>query len=80
MTELGPIFDRLGLGQYLERFLDEGFETWETVLDITESDLYVLFPGQFVLLINHLRDALAVKLGHRRVSRSQLDVLLTTLN
>ncbi|KAL8924664.1 MAG: hypothetical protein Q9208_003979 [Pyrenodesmia sp. 3 TL-2023] len=39
MTELGPIFVRLGLAQYLEPFLDEGFETWETVLDITESDL-----------------------------------------
>ncbi|KAI4120101.1 MAG: hypothetical protein LQ345_000057 [Seirophora villosa] len=49
-TELGPILDRLGLGRYLERFLDEGFETWETVVDITESDL----------------DALGVKLGHRR--------------
>ncbi|KAL8674672.1 MAG: hypothetical protein Q9168_000904 [Polycauliona sp. 1 TL-2023] len=50
MTDPGPIFDRLGLGQYLDRFVDEGFETWETVLDITESDL----------------DALGVKLGHRR--------------
>lgn len=40
-TDLGPIFDRLGLGRYLERFLDEGFETWETVVDITESDLCV---------------------------------------
>ncbi|KAL8895474.1 MAG: hypothetical protein Q9192_003611 [Flavoplaca navasiana] len=40
MTDPGPIFDRLGLAQYLERFIDEGFETWETVLDITESDLY----------------------------------------
>ncbi|KAL9020462.1 MAG: hypothetical protein Q9185_002337 [Variospora sp. 1 TL-2023] len=49
-TDLGPIFDRLGLGRYLERFLDEGFETWETVVDITESDL----------------EALGVKLGHRR--------------
>lgn len=39
MTDPGPIFDRLGLGQYLERFVDEGFETWETVLDVTESDL-----------------------------------------
>ncbi|KAL8764344.1 MAG: hypothetical protein Q9184_000049 [Pyrenodesmia sp. 2 TL-2023] len=50
MTDLGSIFVRLGLAQYLDQFLDEGFETWETVLDITESDL----------------DALGVKLGHRR--------------
>ncbi len=39
MTELGDIFARLGLEQYLETFVTEGFETWETVLDITESDL-----------------------------------------
>ncbi|KAI9834871.1 MAG: hypothetical protein M1819_002779 [Sarea resinae] len=50
MTELGPIFARLGIAQYLGSFLAEGFETWETVLDITESDL----------------EALNVKLGHRR--------------
>ncbi|KAL8939761.1 MAG: hypothetical protein Q9211_002597 [Gyalolechia sp. 1 TL-2023] len=42
MTDLGSIFDRLGLGQYLDRFFEEGFETWETVLDVTESDLYRL--------------------------------------
>lgn len=41
MSDLGPIFDRLGLGQYVERFCEEGFEAWETVLDITEPDLYV---------------------------------------
>jgi hypothetical protein len=39
MTELGDIFARLGLEQYLETFVTEGFETWKTVLDITESDL-----------------------------------------
>ncbi|KAL8961402.1 MAG: hypothetical protein Q9193_002041 [Seirophora villosa] len=44
-TELGPILDRLGLGRYLERFLDEGFETWETVVDITESDLREARPS-----------------------------------
>lgn len=40
MTELGAIFSQLGLGQYLDVFVTEGFETWNTVLDITESDLY----------------------------------------
>ena len=39
MTALGPVLSRLGLAQYLEVFLEEGFDTWETVLDITESDL-----------------------------------------
>ncbi|KFY63953.1 hypothetical protein V496_03546 [Pseudogymnoascus sp. VKM F-4515 (FW-2607)] len=50
MTELADIFDELGLTQYLERFLDQGFDTWDTILDITEPDF----------------DVLGVKLGHRR--------------
>lgn len=40
MTGLGPVLARLGLAQYTAAFLEEGFDTWETVLDITESDLY----------------------------------------
>lgn len=43
MKELGLILDRLGLGQYLQSLVDEGFDTWETLLDITESDLYAIF-------------------------------------
>jgi hypothetical protein len=39
MTDLGPILARLGIDQYLDAFIGEGFDTWETVLDITESDL-----------------------------------------
>jgi len=39
MTASGPILSRLGLAQYIDGFIDEGFETWETVLDIMESDL-----------------------------------------
>ncbi|OBT69913.1 hypothetical protein VE03_00436 [Pseudogymnoascus sp. 23342-1-I1] len=50
MTELADIFDELGLTQYLDSFLDQGFDTWETILDITEPDF----------------DVLGVKLGHRR--------------
>ncbi|KAF7504308.1 hypothetical protein GJ744_002497 [Endocarpon pusillum] len=50
MTELEAILTRLGLEQYLDSFIVEGFDTWETVLDIQEGDL----------------DALNVKLGHRR--------------
>ena len=50
MTELGDIFKELGISQYLHTFLDQGFDTWETILDITESDF----------------DILGVKLGHRR--------------
>jgi len=50
MSDLGEQLERLGLSEYLERFSSEGFDTWDTVLDITESDL----------------TALDVKLGHRR--------------
>ena len=39
MSDLGERLERLGLSQYLDALLAEGFDTWETVLDITESDL-----------------------------------------
>ncbi|OLL25257.1 High mobility group protein 20A [Neolecta irregularis DAH-3] len=44
------IFKPLGLESYSQIFCDEGFETWESLLDITEDDL----------------EALGVKRGHRR--------------
>ncbi|KAF2968744.1 hypothetical protein GQX73_g4841 [Xylaria multiplex] len=50
MNFLESIFGELGISQYLGVFIDQGFDSWETILDITESDL----------------DALGVKLGHRR--------------
>lgn len=50
MYRLDTIFGELGISQYLNAFIDQGFDSWETILDITESDL----------------DALGVKLGHRR--------------
>lgn len=31
----------IGLGEYVERFIEEGFDTWATVKSVTESDLYV---------------------------------------
>ena len=30
---------RLGLTQYMQKFIDEGFDRWETILLITEPDL-----------------------------------------
>ncbi|GAB1310424.1 Non-histone chromosomal protein 6B [Madurella fahalii] len=53
---LETIFGELGISQYLDAFLEQGFDTWETILDITESDL----------------DALGVKLGHRRKLQRQI--------
>lgn len=37
--KLDEIFGELGISQYLDAFVDQGFDTWETILDITESDL-----------------------------------------
>lgn len=39
MTDLEAHLERLGLEQYLDAFIGEGFDTWETLLDIQESDL-----------------------------------------
>lgn len=39
--ELESTFRELGIAQYLNTFVDQGFDTWETILDIQESDLYV---------------------------------------
>lgn len=50
MTDLADIFAELGISHYLHDFIEQGFDTWETILDITESDF----------------DVLGVKLGHRR--------------
>lgn len=69
MTDLRQHLSRLGLAQYTEKFIEEGFETWDTILDVTESDLYGHPKGLSLSLANRLfSDALGVKLGHRRVS------------
>jgi hypothetical protein len=39
MTDLREELERLEMLQYLEALVAEGFDTWETILDITESDL-----------------------------------------
>lgn len=56
MPELSEVLERLGLLQYLGRLNDEGFDKWETVLDITEQDLA----------------ALNFKLGHRRILQREI--------
>ncbi|KAI5195531.1 hypothetical protein E4T42_07206 [Aureobasidium subglaciale] len=50
MTTLKDFLERLDLSRYHDALVEEGFDTWETLMDITESDL----------------EALGVKLGHRR--------------
>ncbi|KAK6334149.1 hypothetical protein TWF696_002651 [Orbilia brochopaga] len=51
MSDLREVLDRLGLSQYLGRLIEEGFDRWDTVLDIQESDLAYM----------------GFKLGHRRI-------------
>jgi len=41
MQPISPVFERLQLSAYIDVFVENGFDTWEDVLDITESDLYV---------------------------------------
>ncbi|KAI4750045.1 hypothetical protein E4T51_16593 [Aureobasidium sp. EXF-12344] len=50
MTTLKALLERLELSRYYDVFVDEGFDTWETLMDITEADL----------------ETLGVRLGHRR--------------
>lgn len=37
--ELEGVFADLGLTQYLDAFVDQGFDAWDIILDIQESDL-----------------------------------------
>ncbi len=50
MADLELTLSWLGLPQYLERFQQAGFDSWETILEITEEDLEIL----------------NIDLGHRR--------------
>lgn len=77
MNQLETIFSELGISHYLGAFVDQGFDTWETILDITESDLWVAPQAGLVVSreeaeLTCSRDALGVKLGHRRVCRFPL--------
>lgn len=38
-SELEVIFGELGLAQYLSVFVEQGFDEWDIILDIQESDL-----------------------------------------
>lgn len=53
---LDGVFAELGLTHYLGAFVDQGFDTWDTILDIQESDLYV-DDGTSVItyLLTHLQ-------------------------
>ncbi|KAF2848396.1 hypothetical protein T440DRAFT_401498 [Plenodomus tracheiphilus IPT5] len=54
--ELPDVLERLGLSDYHQVLVDNGFHSWETVVDITEEDL----------------TALNFKLGHRRALQREI--------
>ncbi|KAF2813614.1 uncharacterized protein BDZ99DRAFT_338006, partial [Mytilinidion resinicola] len=56
MAELKHILERLGLGEYYDTLVSNGFERWDTVLEITEDDL----------------SALEFKRGHRRLLQREI--------
>ncbi|KAH9875665.1 hypothetical protein IAQ61_003129 [Plenodomus lingam] len=56
MPELTDVLDRLGLSEYHHVLVENGFHSWETVVDITEEDL----------------TALNFKLGHRRALQREI--------
>jgi hypothetical protein len=56
MDSLELKLEQLGLAQYTESLIENGFESWSTVLDITEEDL----------------DELGFKLGHRRLLQREI--------
>lgn len=41
MADLELTLTWLGMERYLDRFIEAGFDSWETVLEITENDLDV---------------------------------------
>ncbi|KAF1983306.1 hypothetical protein K402DRAFT_176946 [Aulographum hederae CBS 113979] len=56
MSQLGDVLARLGLEQYLPVLVANGFNTWPSVLDITEADF----------------ENLGFKLGHRRLLQREI--------
>lgn len=70
MAGFKQTLESLGLGDYEEIFVSEGFDTWETLADVTESDLYGSVFQEHKHAFGRLlvpRNELGVKLGHRRV-------------
>ena len=45
MEDVATLLHRFGMSEYTDRFLAEGFDTWDVVRDITEADLAFLGVG-----------------------------------
>ncbi|PQE23166.1 HMG box protein [Rutstroemia sp. NJR-2017a BVV2] len=68
MDQLQFVLGKLEMQSYFQLLLDNGFDTWEVLKDITESDMYACSPIFFgsVILIRFAAPARG-RLGHRRV-------------
>ena len=64
MSDLKSLLSSFGLLQYYGSFVEAGFDSWETILDITESDL----------------DCLDVQRGHRRRLQQEIAHTLNSRN
>jgi len=42
---LVAFLNELGMAQYYESFIGDGFDSWDDVLDITEADMYVRYSS-----------------------------------
>jgi hypothetical protein len=56
-TDIRHVLSKYDMSEYFPAFLEQGFDTWEAIVRITESDF----------------DALGVKLGHRRRFQGVID-------
>lgn len=45
-SEFREALDNLGLSQYHDGLVQEAFDSWDVLADITEEDLYVADPLQ----------------------------------
>jgi len=83
MQSLRSRLEFLGLDEYSTRFEQEGFDTWETVLAITEPDLYVgsvISAGLYLTLLQgspRSEDRSSKSMSHRFRS-TEITVLVLT--
>lgn len=56
MSDLKDRLARLGLSQYHQVFAAEGFDTWDTLGDITESDLYAASVTLQVIKADNIKE------------------------
>ncbi|MCJ1461157.1 hypothetical protein MMC28_011539, partial [Mycoblastus sanguinarius] len=69
MADLELTLSWLDMSQYLERFVRAGFDSWKTILEITENDLEASSTNASLPSTHYqlnMTQMLDVRLGHRR--------------